>query len=113
ARFALQAPATRQLESRHITHTLDTGRDAETGRPYLVMELLRGEDVAQAVERLGPLATDSVLRIIAQALTGLQKAHDAGIVHRDIKPANLFLSHGETDGIIVKILDFAIAKFRT
>jgi serine/threonine-protein kinase len=112
ARFEREARATGQLESRHVTHTLDTGRDAETGRPYLVMELLRGEDVAQAVERLGPLAADTVLRAIAQALTGLQKAHEAGIVHRDIKPANLFLSHGETDGIVVKILDFGIAKVR-
>jgi len=112
ARFDREARATGQLESQHVAHVLDTGRDGATGRPYLVMDLLRGEDLAQAVERLGPLAPDAALRIVAQALTGLQKAHEAGIVHRDIKPANLFLSHGDTAGITVKILDFGIAKVR-
>src|SRR5262245_3775453 len=52
ARFEREARATGQLESRHVAHALDTGRDNATGRPYLVMELLRGEDLSQVVHRI-------------------------------------------------------------
>src|SRR5262249_12924010 len=56
------------------------------------------------------LRPDAALRVAAQALVGLEKAHRAGIVHRDIKPANIFLSRGEDGRVTVKLLDFGIAK---
>jgi O-acetyl-ADP-ribose deacetylase (regulator of RNase III) len=59
---------------------------------------------------VGPLVPDSALRIVAQALVGLQKAHEAHVVHRDLKPANLFLARSRDGAITVKLLDFGIAK---
>ncbi|XXY94829.1 serine/threonine-protein kinase [Sorangium sp. So ce296] len=112
-RFEREARAASAIQTEHIVRVLDTGVDRETGSPFLVMELLRGEDLAQLLSRLGPLPPRVALRIVAQACVGLQKAHEAGVVHRDIKPANLFLAQREGGaGLIVKLLDFGIAKIK-
>ncbi|WP_437635124.1 serine/threonine-protein kinase [Sorangium sp. So ce854] len=110
-RFEREARAASAIETEHIVRVLDAGVDGVTGAPFLVMELLRGEDLAQLLGRLGPLPPRLALRIVAQACVGLQKAHDAGVVHRDIKPANLFLARREDGpGLLVKVLDFGVAK---
>src|SRR6185369_3132814 len=106
------AMASGAIESQYIAQVLDTGVDPATGSPYTVMEMLVGEDLEQAIRRLGPLPPDLALRIAAQACLGLKKAHEAGVVHRDIKPANLFLARREEGDIVVKLLDFGIAKVR-
>jgi hypothetical protein len=112
-RFRREAMASGSIESQHIAQVLDTGVDPTTGSPYMVMELLSGEDVQQAIQRIGgPLSPDLALRITAQACLGLQRAHEAGVVHRDIKPANLFLSRREGGELVVKLLDFGIAKVK-
>jgi serine/threonine-protein kinase len=110
ARFQREAMATAAIESQHIAHALDAGVDRASGGPYLVMDLLSGEDLASAMTRVRPLPTEVALRTVAQACLGLQKAHEAGVVHRDIKPANLFLARREGSEIVVKLLDFGIAK---
>jgi serine/threonine protein kinase len=110
ARFQREARAAGVIETQHITQVLDTGVDQATGLPFLVMELLQGEDVQQLLKRNGPLPPDLALRIVAQACLGLQKAHEANVVHRDIKPANLFLARRDAGEIIIKLLDFGIAK---
>lgn len=61
---------------------------------------------------MGPLPVDVALRIAAQACTGLVAAHAANVIHRDIKPANLFLSRQEKGKIIVKLVDFGVAKIQ-
>jgi serine/threonine protein kinase len=111
-RLEREARATAEIESRHITPILDSGTDPETKHPYIVMELLRGEDLQQLMVRQRPLIQDTALRIVAQACAGLQRAHEAGVVHRDIKPANLFLSRREGEEVLVKVLDFGIARFK-
>ena len=111
-RFQREARASGAIESQHVAQVLDTGVDAATGNPYMVMELLAGEDLHQVVERLGPLHPEIALRIAAQACIGLQAAHDRGIVHRDIKSANLFLALRDGGEVTVKLLDFGIAKVR-
>ena len=111
ARFKREARASGGIDSQHVVQVLDTGIDPKTKSPYLVLELLSGEDLGQAVDR-GPLPWDAVLRVMAQACSGLAKAHRHGIVHRDIKSANLFLAQREENEIIVKLLDFGIAKLR-
>jgi eukaryotic-like serine/threonine-protein kinase len=112
SRFQREAMASGAIESQYIAQVLDTGVDPATGSPYTVMELLVGEDVEQAIHRLGPLSPDLALRIMAQACLGLKKAHESGVVHRDIKPANLFLAKREDGDVIVKLLDFGIAKVK-
>jgi eukaryotic-like serine/threonine-protein kinase len=112
ARFGREARASGAIESQHIAAVLDTGVDPASGKPYLVMEFLVGEDLQQLIQRLGPLPPDVALRIAAQACVGLSRAHEAGVVHRDIKPANLFLARRDDADITVKLLDFGIAKVK-
>jgi serine/threonine-protein kinase len=108
-RFQREAMASGVIESQHIAQVLDTGLDPTSGSPYIVMELLVGEDLDATLARTGPLPPDVALRIVGQACVGLERAHAAGIVHRDIKPANLFLSR-QDGALVMKILDFGIAK---
>jgi serine/threonine protein kinase len=105
-----EARAAGQLESRHIAQVLDAG--TEDDRPYIVLELLRGADLATVLSNLGRLDTNVALKLVGQACAGLAKAHAAGILHRDIKPANLFVAQ-EDDQLIVKLLDFGLAKAMT
>jgi hypothetical protein len=113
ARFQRETRIAGTIDSRHVVQVLDGGVDAATGNPYMVMELLAGEDLAALVQRYRALSVDVALRVAAQACAGLRRAHEAGITHRDIKPANLFLARVDDEGIVVKVLDFGIAKLRS
>jgi hypothetical protein len=109
ARFRREAMTLAQLKSRHIVHVYDLGQDEEG--PYIVMELLAGEDLSQFIERTGPASGELAFSILEQVGKALIVAHSAGIIHRDIKPSNVFLTReaGE-DQPVVKVLDFGIAK---
>ena len=110
ARFEREARAAGSIESEHVAHILDFGRDPATGLSFLAMEFLEGEDLNELITRLGPIAPDLALRIVAQACQGLQKAHAASVIHRDIKPANIFAARRDEEAVSIKILDFGIAK---
>jgi eukaryotic-like serine/threonine-protein kinase len=110
ARFFREAKASAAIESEHIVEVYDTGVDPETNFPFIIMELLKGEDLEHTIARVGALNTVGAARVIAQAANGLGRAHEAGIVHRDIKPANIFMTARESGDSVVKILDFGIAK---
>ena len=107
-RFAREAKAMSTIESPHIVSVLDAG--TEEGRPYLVMELLRGEDLGQRLRRTPRVPLKESLHIVAMVLKGLSKAHAAGIVHRDLKPDNIFLVKNDGDDDFVKIVDFGVSK---
>lgn len=109
-RFFREARACSVVSSDHIVKVFDSGTDDETGSPYLAMEYLDGEDVEATKARLGAMNPSACLKIVLQAALGLAKAHAAGIIHRDIKPANLFLTTNDAGDLVVKILDFGIAK---
>ncbi|MEO7329979.1 MAG: serine/threonine-protein kinase [Minicystis sp.] len=110
ARFALEATIASEIRSDHIVETSDAGVDPETGAPFLVMELLSGEDLAQRLERAGPLSFEEAHRLLAQAALALDKTHRAHIVHRDLKPANLFVTRRDDGTPRLVVLDFGIAK---
>lgn len=109
-RFLREAKAAAAIQGDHVARTLDWGTDASTGQPFIVMELLEGEDLNVALKRVRVLPPNVALRLAAQACEGLLQAHLARVTHRDIKPANLFLARTATGEIVVKILDFGIAK---
>jgi tRNA A-37 threonylcarbamoyl transferase component Bud32 len=109
ARFLREASAAARIGNRHIAETFDAGR-LESGEPYLLMELLKGETLDGRVQRLGTLEPDDLADLVSQACDGVAAAHEAGIVHRDLKPENLFVT--TKDGLaFVKVLDFGISKF--
>jgi serine/threonine-protein kinase len=108
SRFAREARAMSTIESAHIVTILDAG--TEDGRPYLVMELLRGEDLGQRLRRTRTVPIGEAMHVVAQVLKGLARAHRAGIVHRDLKPDNVFLTKTDTDPLFAKIVDFGISK---
>ena len=109
-RFFREAKASSIIESDHIVQVYDSGYDTELGWPYMVMEMLQGQDLEHLLKHLGTVRPLAAAKLVLQASMGLAKAHEAGIVHRDIKPANLYLSGRETGDMIVKLLDFGIAK---
>jgi serine/threonine protein kinase len=78
------------------------------GRPYLVMEYVKGDNLQTWLERRRALPREQVVEITRQACAGLHAAHEAGVIHRDIKPANLIVSD-DTGKLAVKVLDFGIA----
>ena len=108
-RFAREARATGAIDSPHIAQVLDAGADSTSGEPYLVMELLTGEDLLGAKRQMWCFPPDLALRVAMQACLGLESAHAAGVIHRDVKPANIFLARRDGE-IVVKLLDFGIAK---
>jgi serine/threonine protein kinase len=110
ARFRNEARVTAQVKSDHLVDVFDAGVDPATGMPFLVMELLIGEDLGRRVERLGPLPPEEVVAYLAEVGGALDKTHAASIVHRDLKPANLFLVELDDGSRRVKILDFGISK---
>jgi hypothetical protein len=111
-RFDAEAKAAAQLRSRNVVQVFDNGT-LEDGTPYIAMELLRGENVHGRVHRAGPVPLKDAVEILAQCCKALGRAHAAGITHRDIKPDNIFLAQTDEEGILVKVLDFGIAKFAT
>ncbi|APR77943.1 Putative serine/threonine-protein kinase pknH [Minicystis rosea] len=109
-RFLLEARVAADIESEFIVDVFDAGVDEATKMPFLVMELLRGEELGKRLERTGRLQPAEVLSYLHQTALALDKTHRAGIVHRDLKPSNLFLTQREDGAPWIKILDFGIAK---
>jgi eukaryotic-like serine/threonine-protein kinase len=106
-RFELEARAVARLHNPNVVQIYDYGVDHRS--PFIVMELLKGEDLRHRLKRLRRLPLETVAKLVAQVAHGLTEAHEAGLVHRDLKPGNLFLAetrHGE----VLKILDFGVAK---
>jgi serine/threonine-protein kinase len=106
-RFEREARAAAQIQSNHVVRVLDYGVDGNI--PFLVMELLEGEDLGRRLRRQGRLSLPETSRVLRQIARALRRAHAAGFVHRDLKPANVFLARSD-DEELVKLLDFGIAK---
>jgi eukaryotic-like serine/threonine-protein kinase len=109
-RFKREAKVAANIESDFIVDVFDAGVDEATQMPFLVMELLRGEELGQRLKRLGRFPPGEVVLYLHQTALALDKTHKASIVHRDLKPENLFLSAREDSPPRIKVLDFGIAK---
>lgn len=109
ARFLREARAASKVESQHVIQVFDVGDEPEVGL-FMVMDLLRGEDLEKLVAFRGRLPAKLASAIIAQACLALERAHGVGIVHRDLKPANVFLARVDDGTYQTKIVDFGIAK---
>jgi eukaryotic-like serine/threonine-protein kinase len=100
ARFLQESRLASRLSHPNVVHVYDAGETE--GSPYIVMEYVPGDTVAER----GRLAHTEVVPLALQACAGLQHAHDAGLVHRDVKPANLLVREDD----VLKIADFGIAR---
>jgi serine/threonine-protein kinase len=109
-RFRREARVAAHVESEFIVDVFDAGIDEATGQPFLVMELLRGEELGLRLKRLGRIAPAEAAIYLHQTALALDKTHKASIVHRDIKPGNLFVTEREDGQPWIKVLDFGIAK---
>jgi serine/threonine-protein kinase len=109
ARFDREARAAVKLKSEHVARVSDVGM-TEDGIPYMVMELLAGQDLAQMLTEKGPLPIAEAVEYMIQACEGVGEAHARGIVHRDIKPENLFVVQRNETWNLLKVLDFGISK---
>jgi serine/threonine protein kinase len=110
ARFQREARLAASLRSIHVVQVLDDGVDGTTGLPFIVMELLDGESLAERLARVKRLRAPVVAQIVTQIARALGRAHDAGLIHRDLKPDNILIVRND-DEEIVKVLDFGIAKW--
>ena len=108
ARFQREAIASGRLDHPNIVGVSDSGV-LEDGCPYLVMEVLEGEELGKRLEREKRIPWPEAIEIMRGVLSGLRHAHERGVVHRDIKPDNVFLANKDGE-VVVKLLDFGIAK---
>ncbi|GHD95435.1 serine/threonine-protein kinase [Streptomyces naganishii] len=102
-RLEREAWAAARVASRNVVTVYDVATDG--GRPWIVMELVRGLSLADVLDAEGPLSPQRAAHIGAEVLSALRAAHAVGVLHRDVKPANVLL---ENDGRVV-LTDFGIA----
>ncbi|MCX5260814.1 protein kinase [Streptomyces canus] len=104
ARLEREAWAAARVANRNVVTVYDVA--TQDGRPWIVMELVRGISLAELLDAEGPLSPQRTAHIGAEVLSALRAAHEAGVLHRDVKPANVLLSN---DGRVV-LTDFGIAQ---
>ena len=111
ARFITEARAASRLNHPNSVAVIDFGK-TQDGQLYLVMEFLRGKDLARVAYEEGPLSFRRIVNVLRQTLAALSEAHHLGIIHRDLKPENIILEPMRTGGDFVKVVDFGLAKVR-
>ncbi|MFT3767987.1 MAG: serine/threonine-protein kinase [Minicystis sp.] len=108
-RFLAEGKVTAAIDSEHVVRVTDAGFDG-AGVPFVVMELLRGEQLEAHLARVGRLSPRDVCLLARQAAFALEKIHAQGIVHRDFTPRNLFLTRRDDGRPWLKVLDFGASK---
>jgi non-specific serine/threonine protein kinase/serine/threonine-protein kinase len=107
ARFEAERQALAMMDHPHIARVFDAGA-TDSGRPYFVMELVKGEPITQFCDR-NRLPIDARLALFEQVCQAVQHAHTKGVIHRDIKPSNILVSEHD-DRPFAKVIDFGVAK---
>lgn len=105
-RFDREARAIAKLQSPHVVQVFDAGFDK--GVPFIVMELLEGEDLHERLQRTGTMSVSATTKLIDEIARALAAAHTREIVHRDLKPANIFIAKDDSSRETYKILDFGV-----
>ena len=108
SRFEREAAAVSKLHHPHTVQVFDFG--TANGALYLIMEYVRGLDMAHIIQRDGPMPWTRAAPLLAQICGALQEAHEIGIVHRDLKPENVLITRTAGGRDYAKVLDFGLAK---
>ncbi len=109
-RFLQEIKVSAQLNHPNLVSVFDGGEIE--GRPYLVMEYIKGQALRDYLNDVGSASTKESINIMSQALSGLQQAHERGIIHRDLKPENIMLREESDRPDWVKVVDFGIAHLK-
>lgn len=109
ARFRREVRAAARIKSEHVCRVIDVGA-LDGGAPYMVMELLDGNNLEEELQRRGTMPVAEAVGYMLEAVEALAEAHASGIVHRDLKPANLFIARRADRSRLLKVLDFGISK---
>jgi serine/threonine-protein kinase len=107
-RFLREARNAAAIKHPNVVDIFDVGIQQDV--PYLVMELLEGEDLASRLTKHGTLTEAELLEVMVPVVAGLSAVHDAGVLHRNLKPANIFIARGRNDEVVPKLVDFGISK---
>jgi serine/threonine-protein kinase len=108
-RLLMEARSAARIRSEHVARVLDVGT-LESGSPFIVMEYLEGENLADLLDREGALDVGQAAAFLMQCCLALAEVHVADLVHRDLKPGNLFIARLPDGSPTVKIVDFGISK---
>jgi len=108
-RLLSEARAAAKIRSEHVARVLDVGT-LDNGSPFIVMEYLDGEDLADLLDRQGALEVPQAVQFLLQSCEALAEVHAAEMVHRDLKPGNLFIARLPDGSPSLKIVDFGISK---
>jgi len=111
-RFEQEARIAASLRHNHIIQIFDVGSSGD-GEPFIVMEYLEGESLADLIKRIGPMDLGATCGVIEPTLSALAAAQRKGIIHRDLKPNNVFLARQPEGPPAVKIIDFGLSKITT
>src|SRR5256886_9908100 len=111
ARFEAERQALALMDHPHIAKVFDAGA-TQSGRPYFVMELVRGAKITEYCNQLS-LTTEDRLRLFVQVCQAVQHAHQRGIIHRDIKPSNILITQSLEGVAMPLVIDFGVAKATT
>ena len=109
-RFLREAEIVAQMEHPHIVGVFDLG--VHDGRPYIAMEFLDGETLAERLDREGVIPAAEAVDVMLAVMSAAASVHEKGVVHRDLKPDNIFLARTATRAIQPKLLDFGVVKVR-
>jgi len=111
ARFEAERQALALMDHPNIAKMFDAGT-TESGRPYFVMELVRGIKITDYCDQ-NSLTTEERLKLFVQVCQAIQHAHQKGVIHRDIKPSNILVTTTVEDAALPVVIDFGIAKATT
>jgi serine/threonine-protein kinase len=110
-RFYTEASAAARIHHPNVVTIYESGH-TDDGTPYIAMEYLDGDTLREMLKNRGALPLDETVEIVQQVARGLNAAHKLGIIHRDLKPDNIFLTRSDEGDLLVKVVDFGIAKLR-
>jgi TolB-like protein/tRNA A-37 threonylcarbamoyl transferase component Bud32 len=108
ARFLREARAAAQIHHPNVARVIHYGE--QDGECFYAMELVHGETLEERVQRHGPLPLSLALEVVEQTARGLAAGEERGVIHRDLKPSNLMIESLGSDQLLVKIIDYGIAK---
>jgi serine/threonine protein kinase len=111
-RFALEAEVLANLHHVNVVRAITRGWTPE-GQPYVVLELVEGQSLRTRLDARGPLPWREVIEIGIQAAAALTALHSRGVIHRDVKPGNLMRTIDDGGGLVIKLIDFGVARLNS